>query len=100
MPMIQRQLIVDGMLSGTGIRDANVGGYVEVREIGISSGLVKRLEEWLSEYENAHYCQFSDKVKNAELDVEGIAIARQIREQLPDILVEYFSNAEMRRMAI
>jgi hypothetical protein len=39
-------------------------------------------------------------VKNAELDKEGIDIARQIRQEVPNILVEYFSNAEMRRMKI
>jgi len=98
--MIEHNLIVDGMLSGTGIRDAKVGGYLDAGKIGISDELVGRLAKWVSDYENAHYYQFSDRANNEELDKEGIAIAREIQEALPHIQVEYFSNAYMRRIAI
>ena len=100
MAAAQRILIVDGMLSGTGIRDAKAGGYVDPNELGLSAKLIKRITKWLIEYENAHYCQFVDKTENQRLDEEGISIAKQTREELPDAQVEYYSNAEMRKIVV
>jgi hypothetical protein len=96
--MTRRNLIVDGMLSGTGIRDAIAGGYVEPDELGLSANLSKRILKWLLGYENAHYYQFSDKAENERLDQEGVEIARHVRDELPGIQVDYFSNAEMRKV--
>jgi hypothetical protein len=98
--MSERSLIVDGMLSGTGVRDARVGGYVDPSELGLSPNLVKRIAGRLIEYENAHYHRFADKAESQRLDQEGIAITKHLREELPDAKVEYFSNAEMRRIAV
>jgi hypothetical protein len=42
-----RNLIVDGMLSGTGIRDGDAGGYIEPNEVGLSAGLAKRIAKWV-----------------------------------------------------
>ena len=95
-----RYLTVDGMLSGTGLRDTVAGGYVEPREVGLSTNLVGRIEKWLLEYEAAHYRQFFDKAENERLDQEGVAIAKQVREELPGTKIEYFSNAEMRKIII
>lgn len=95
-----RYLTVDGMLSGTGVRNAVSGGYVDPHDVGLSAGLVGRIEKWLLEYEAAHYHQFMDKAENERLDQLGVAITRQILEELPGTKVEYFSNAEMRKIAI
>ena len=98
--MKTRNLIVDGMLSGTGLRDAVVGGYVDAYDVGLSTFLTNRIANWLREYENAHYYQFADEAGNERLDQEGIAIAKKIREELPGTRVEYFSNAKMHKIAI
>src|SRR5437870_3042934 len=98
--MTERVLIVDGMLSGTGIRDAKAGGYVDPNELRLSAELMKRISKWLLEYENAHYYQFMDNTENQRLDQEGISIAKQIRGELPDAKIEYYSNAEMRKIAV
>jgi hypothetical protein len=98
--MTKRILIVDGMLSGTGIRDAVAGGYVDPDKVGLSAILLGRLAKWLLDYENAHYLQFADKAENERLDQEGVGIARQIQEELPEVQIDYFSNAEMHRLAI
>jgi hypothetical protein len=98
--MTRRNLIVDGMLSGTGIRDAYSGGYVDSREVGLSVNLIERIAKWLLDYENAHYQQFTDRSENERLDKEGVAITRLIREELPGALVHYFSNAEMRKIDV
>ena len=95
-----RNLIVDGMLSGTGIRDADAGGYVDPNEVGLSAHLVKRIAKWVFEHENAQYYNFADKAENERLDQEGVAIARLIRGELPRTQVDYFSNAEMRKIAV
>ena len=93
-------LIIDGMLSGTGVRDGEAGGYLDVKSLGLSADLTKRIESWLSAYENAHYGQFADKAENNRLDQEGLAIARSVGEQLSDSHVEYFSNAQMKRLPL
>jgi hypothetical protein len=93
-----RYLIVDGMLSGTGIRDPLIGKYLDPNEVGFSSELVRRIEKWVIEYETAHYCQFNDEAENQRLDQEGIEIARQAQSQLPEMKIEYFSNAQMKKI--
>jgi hypothetical protein len=98
--MSKRILIVDGMLSGTGIRDAVAGGYIEPNEVGLSVHLANSITKWLLNYESAHYRQFMDKAENEQLDHEGVSIARQIRKELPGTQVGYFSNADMRKVAI
>jgi len=40
--MKQAHFIVDGMLSGTGIRDGNNGGYIDPSAIGVSFELRAR----------------------------------------------------------
>jgi len=43
-----RYLIVDGMLSRTGVRDAVDGGYVVLAELGVSPSVVEMIANWLS----------------------------------------------------
>jgi hypothetical protein len=92
-------LTIDGMLSGTGVRDSLAGGYLDPQEVGLSPELVRRIEKWVIEYENAHYRQFNDEAENQRLDQEGIEITRHVRGQLPGRKVEYFSNARMQKIA-
>ncbi len=93
-------LIIDGMLSGTGVRDGSAGGYLDVKSLGLSTDLTKRIERWLSAYEIAHYGQFADKAENDWLDQEGLAIARSVGRQLSNSHVEYFSNARMQKLSL
>lgn len=92
-------LIVDGMLSGTGIRDSVAGGYVVPRELGISPKLIKQIEQWQKRYEQAHYAQFNDKDENENLDRDGIAICKRLQGELPHSKIEYFSTAQMCKIA-
>ena len=93
-----RYLTVDGMLSGTGIRDSLTGKYLDPSEVGFPSELVRRIEKWIIDYETAHYSQFNDEAENQRLDQEGIEIARQAQSQLPEMKVEYFSNADLKKL--
>ena len=98
--MTEHVWIIDGMLSGTGVRDGIAGGYLDLSELGISGELGDRLSRWVAEYENAHYYQFNDAAKNDDLDKEGVAIARQVQQEVSGITVQYFSNARLRKLAI
>lgn len=91
-----RYLLVDGMMSGTGIRDAVEGGYLDPKDLELSEPLVRRISLWLLAYEEAHLEQYSDKDNIAELDAEGRKIRDQVREELPDAKVRYYSDAEAR----
>jgi hypothetical protein len=93
-----RYLTVDGMLSGTGIRDPLIGKYLDPTEVGFSPDLVRKIEKWVIDYETAHYRQFNDEAENQRLDQEGIEIARQAQSQLPEMKIEYFSNAQMKKI--
>ena len=93
-----RYLTVDGMLSGTGIRDSLIGKYLDPNEVGFSSELIRRIEKWVIDYETAHYRQFNDEAENQRLDREGIEIAREAQSQLPEMKIEYFSNAQMKKI--
>ena len=93
-----RYLTVDGMLSGTGIRDSLTGKYLDPSEVRFPSELVRRIEKWTIDYETAHYSQFNDEAENQRLDQEGIEIARQAQSQLPEMKIEYFSNAQMKKI--
>lgn len=91
--MTELSLLIDGMLLGTGVRDAANGGYVDPHEVGLSDGLGRRIGAWLAAYEDAHFHQYDDKAKIEALDREGLEIARAVRLELPEAKVGYFSNA-------
>lgn len=98
--MTELSILIDGMLSGTGIRDAKNGGYLETNELGLSDELAHRISAWLSDYEDAHFYQYEDKANNEILDLEGLNIARAVRAELPSARVGYFSNANMCEMNV
>jgi hypothetical protein len=91
-------LLIDGMLSGTGVRDAVAGGYVAPDTIGLSAQLVADLAAWQRKYEGAHFAGFPANAV-AVLDEEGLALASRARCELSDKSVGYFSNGRMERLA-
>ncbi len=90
--------LIDGMLSGTGVRDAINGGYREPREIGLSEALAGEIANWQQRYEEAHFDGFPDNLV-AELDRQGLAITMQARTELADIEIGYFSNGQLKRLS-
>jgi hypothetical protein len=95
-----RYLIVDGMLSGTGVRDAVAGGHLAPAELGLSEPLANAISQWVARYENAHYFQFADEAENQRLDHQGMKIALEIARGLPNAKVEYYSNAYLKRLPL
>ena len=94
-----KYLVVDGMFSGTGIRDSVEGGYIELADLNISETLQTRINSWLEEYEDAHFSQYKDEEEIGKLDAEGINILKMLREEIPDSKIEYYSNAKMEKIA-
>lgn len=88
-------LTVDGMLSGTGIRDAVSGGYIEHTALGISPELSEMINCWLARYEKSHYDQFEDVKEVEDLDNEGIRFCHQLQKEIPESKIGYFSSAKM-----
>ncbi|MBO9714817.1 hypothetical protein [Sphingomonas sp.] len=93
--MTELSLVIDGMLSGTGIRDAANGGYLEPQDVGLSEALVRKIGAWQSAYEDAHFHQYEDEARNEALDREGLEIVRAVRAELPKAEVGYFSSATL-----
>lgn len=96
--MTHQHLTIDGMLSGTGVRDTNVGGYIDPKELGLTVDLVEKITAWVEKYEDAHYAQFEDSQQNELLDAEGIEIRNQVKTQFPRAKVSYFSSAKMEKI--
>lgn len=89
--------LVDGMLSGTGLRDAKAGGYVEPRTIGLSASLADDVAAWQRRYEEAHFAGFPEDVVS-DLDRAGLALASRVQAELRGRTVGYFSNGLMMRL--
>lgn len=98
--MNKLRLIVDGMLSGAGIRSAIEGGYLSPSEVGVSESLSAKISLWLHKYETAHYFQFEDQSDNDRLDREGIEMSRMLQREIPDADVSYFSNFKMKYLPL
>ena len=90
--------LIDGMLSGTGVRDAISGGYVEPEAIGLSASLAAELVAWQRRYEEAHFADFPEDVV-AELDEEGLVLTSRADAELRGKSVGYFSHGSMKRLA-
>jgi hypothetical protein len=93
-----RYLMIDGMLSGTGVRDAVDGGYVELAELGLSPNFLDIFAIWLARYETAHYKQFDDPREVEALDSIGLELCDLLAQELPESKIEYFSAARMKEM--
>ncbi len=91
--MIARYIVVDGMLSGTGIRDTVVGGSIEPNDLGLSLELIAHIREWLKRYEEEHFAGLVDRIELDALDQEGIEISQSLQLELPKSKVSYYSHA-------
>ena len=95
-----RYLTVDGMMSGTGVRDSVAGGYLWPSNLELSPALASRISEWLREYAVAHFDGYRDRERVASLDEEGLKICAAVRDEVPASKVEYYSDALMRRQLV
>ena len=95
-----KYLIIDASLNGTGIRDKYNGGYLDPEDLGLSFTTKFRLKEWMLKYADEHYNGFANDSAIDELDSEGKDIALEIKKELFEAKIEYFSDARMTNEAI
>lgn len=95
---VTTDLLIDGMLSGTGIRDAVNGGYLQPGAIGLSASLASDIAHWQRRYEDAHFADFPEDAVTV-LDEEGLTLLRRVQAERPDKSVGYFSDGTMTRLA-
>lgn len=93
-----KYLVVDGMLSGSGIRDYYDGGYVDIEALSLSSELKSKIQVWLEKYEEQHFDGFADSAAIDLLDCQGIELAKRLLKELGDVKVEYYSAAKMKKI--
>lgn len=87
--------LIDGMLSGTGLRDAKDGGYVEPVTLGLTAPLADEPASWQKRYEEAHFAGFPEHIVS-ELDAEGLVLASRVQAELHGESVGYYSNGRMK----
>ena len=95
-----KYLIIDGMVSGSGIRDSVEGGYLRPEDLGLSTTLKHKITCWLECYEDAHYAGYKDEGIVAKLDAEGMEICSLVSSEVGESKVEYYSAAEMMNISI
>lgn len=97
-----RYLVVDGELSGTGIRDkyADEYGYIDPKALNLSQSLITQIEKWQKAYEQVHFNDYNDENLIIELDNEGVDIAKKIINELKNVKVEYYSNAYLKTVPV
>ena len=95
---VATDFLIDGMLSGTGVRNALEGGYIDLCKIGLSGSLISDIATWQQKYEAAHFAGFPDDVV-ADLDKDGLRLLSRARAELPDKNLGYYSNGRMMRLA-
>lgn len=95
--LMATDFLMDGMLSGTGLRDARMGSYVEPTALGLSASLTSDLVDWQQRYEAAHFSGFPEQVVG-DLDKEGIALASRTQAELREKIIGYFSHGLMKRL--
>jgi len=88
-------LVVDGMLSGTGVRDAVEGGWLAVTALGVSVSLGDEISAWQQRYELAHFRTHRDSNEVDRLDADGLVLRQKLAEELSQVKVQYFSSAKM-----
>lgn len=97
---MNRYLIIDGMLNGTGIRNQYEGGYIDPESLGLSSAIIEKLRQWHRKYEEEYFNGYKNKVLIQELDEEGIKIAIVIKDELREGKISYFSDANLSKQEI
>lgn len=95
-----RYLVVDGMVSGTGIRVEYESEYIEPELLRISADLTVKLNNWHERYKQEFYKSYADTIKVQHLDKEGAEIAEAISNETEDCKVSYFSDADLKMRKI
>jgi hypothetical protein len=95
---METDFLIDGMLSGTGLRDARNGGYVEPKVVGLSDQLSGDIAAWQQESERAHFAGFPDGLV-AKLDEEGLALTLRAQSELAADSIGYFSSGQLKRLS-
>jgi hypothetical protein len=95
-----KYLIVDASLNGTGIRDEYDGWFLSPESIGLSQILIQKLNDWIYSYAKEIYAGYSNMSNIKLLDQIGLSIAMEIRNELSDVKISYFSNATMKKIIV
>lgn len=95
-----RELIVDGKMSGTGVRSPEGDYFLNHDDIPISRELSNRIEVWLMAHQVQHFKQFRDEPMNDVLDREGLQIAYALKAEHPHSNVRYFSDITLKYIEI
>jgi hypothetical protein len=90
-----KYLVIDAMLSGTGIRDYYSGNYIEPESLHLSDITIAKLRDWLSRYISEHHKGYVNERVTSELDREGKEVALRIKSELVDVKIHYYSDARM-----
>ena len=97
---VMKYIIIDAALNGTGIRNEYDGGFIPLENIGLSPTIINKLTHWLHLYAQEIYAGYNNINNIEKLDEEGISIAREIKNEIENVKVSYFSDAKMQRILI
>ena len=93
-----KYLTIDGMVSGTGIRDDKE--YIDPESLRLSSKLVKRLKVWHESYQTEFYKGYENESLTRCLDREGIEISKAVTKEYKECKVEYLSDSTFKKTLV
>jgi hypothetical protein len=95
-----KYLKVDGYIGESGIKNVYGGGFVTIDSLIDDNAYIQRFKLWLNQYEIEHYNSFANIDKVEQLDVEGIALTKILREKLPNDKISYYSHAKNKLLLV
>ncbi len=95
-----KYITIDGMISGTGIKDTYNREWIEIDDLQLPDDLIARFQIWLKKYQKEHFSGFADVYVVESLDKEGLEICEQMHHELPEIKIEYFSAGKCKKIPI
>ncbi|MDR1348705.1 MAG: hypothetical protein LBJ63_09850 [Prevotellaceae bacterium] len=95
-----KYLIIDASLNGTGIRDEYNGGFIFPESLGLSQILINKLNAWLCLYAKEIYTGYTNIINIKSLDDTGLSITKEIKNELRDVKIFYFSDATMKKTVV
>lgn len=85
-------IILDGYISGTGVRDNSTSDYLDLSELNIDANIISQIEVWKQKYYNAIIGNKRKMLPSffIDLDKEAIEISRRIVKEYPDYKIDYY----------
>lgn len=98
-----RYITVSADYTSSGVKDLN-DGELDRKQLGVSESLWLAIQKWVSDYSPIIMMESEERAAEFDkihlLDQRGIEICKQIKTELKDVKVEYYSEGLLKKLII